>query len=86
VGFGIILEKNGNLGNRRIIFDFSGVDHGSLSKTSAGSKRVPAYSVINKKIDYQYNKDLHKFMPVIGETSFYSARSTLKKKRCNWSI
>jgi len=29
-------------------FDFSGVDHGHYSKTSAGSKRVPAYSVIKK--------------------------------------
>ena len=42
----------------------------SLSKTSAGSKRVPAYSIINKKIDYQYNKELHKYMPVIGENEF----------------
>jgi len=42
----------------------------SLSKTSAGSKRVPAYAVINKKIDYQYNKELHKSMPVIGENEF----------------
>ena len=42
----------------------------SLSQTSAGSKRVPAYTVINKKIDYQYNKELHKFMPVIGDNEF----------------
>ena len=42
----------------------------SLSQTSAGSKRVPAYTVINKKIDYQYNKELHKFMPVIGGDEF----------------
>ncbi|MDP2902033.1 MAG: cytochrome c [Methylovulum sp.] len=40
----------------------------SLSQTSAGSKRVPAYSVINKKIDYQYKDDLHKSVPVIGDT------------------
>jgi nitric oxide reductase subunit C len=39
----------------------------SLSKTSAGTKRVPAYSVINKKIDYQFDEGLNKFMPVIGE-------------------
>jgi nitric oxide reductase subunit C len=39
----------------------------SLKQTSAGSKRVPAYSVINKKIDYQFDKDLNKFMPVIGD-------------------
>lgn len=39
----------------------------SLSQTEAGGKRVPAYSVINKKIDYVYQPKLHKFMPVIGE-------------------
>jgi nitric oxide reductase subunit C len=40
----------------------------SLSQTEVGGKRVQAYSVINKKIDYVYKEDLHKFMPVIGET------------------
>lgn len=39
----------------------------SLSQTSAGSKRVPAYAVINKKIDYRFDKALNKFMPVIGD-------------------
>ena len=38
----------------------------TLKQTSAGGERVPAYAVINKKIDYQYDEDLHKFMPVIG--------------------
>lgn len=42
----------------------------SLSQTTAGGKRVPGYSVINKKIDYQYQKDLHKFVPVIGDNAF----------------
>jgi nitric oxide reductase subunit C len=40
----------------------------SLSQTKAGGKRVPAYSVINKKIDYVYQEKLHKSMPVIGES------------------
>jgi nitric oxide reductase subunit C len=40
----------------------------SLSQTKAGGKRVPAYSVINKKIDYVYQEKLHKSMPVIGDT------------------
>lgn len=40
----------------------------SLSQTKAGGKRVPAYAVINKKIDYVYDKDKHKSMPVIGDT------------------
>jgi nitric oxide reductase subunit C len=39
----------------------------SLSQTTAGGKRVPAYSVINQKIDYVYQDDKHKFMPVIGD-------------------
>jgi hypothetical protein len=30
MGFGIILEKNGNLGNGGIIFDPGGVDHGFI--------------------------------------------------------
>jgi len=38
----------------------------TLKQTSAGGERVPAYSVINKKIDYQFDKELNKFMPVIG--------------------
>lgn len=38
----------------------------SLKQTQAGSKRVPAYAVINQKIDYQYNANLHKSMPIVG--------------------
>jgi nitric oxide reductase subunit C len=40
----------------------------SLKQTSAGGKRVPGYAVINKQIDYQYQADKHKYMPVIGGT------------------
>jgi len=39
----------------------------TLKQTTAGSDRVPAYSVINKKIDYQFDEELRKFMPIIGE-------------------
>lgn len=39
----------------------------SLSQTNVGGKRVPAYSVINKKIDYVYQQDKHKSMPIIGD-------------------
>ena len=42
----------------------------SLSQTAAGGKRVPAYAVINKHIDYQFDKKLNKFMPVIGGDEF----------------
>ena len=38
----------------------------SLKQTQVGGSRVPAYSVINQKIDYQYQANLHKFVPVIG--------------------
>ena len=37
----------------------------SLKQTQVGGSRVPAYSVINQKIDYQYQANLHKFVPVI---------------------
>ena len=40
----------------------------SLSQTKAGGTRVPAYSVINKKIDYVYDANKHKSMPVISGT------------------
>ncbi len=39
----------------------------SLSKTSAGTQRVPGYAVINKKIDYRFDKTKNRYMPVIGE-------------------
>ncbi len=39
----------------------------TLKQTAAGGSRVPAYTVINQKIDYRFNKDLNKYMPVIGE-------------------
>jgi nitric oxide reductase subunit C len=39
----------------------------TLKQTSAGTERVPAYSVINKKIDYKFDEKLRKFMPIIGE-------------------
>ncbi|PKM11563.1 MAG: cytochrome C [Gammaproteobacteria bacterium HGW-Gammaproteobacteria-3] len=38
----------------------------TLSKTSAGSTRVPDYTVINQKIDYRFDEKLNKFMPIIG--------------------
>ncbi len=38
----------------------------TLKQTSAGGNRVPAYSVINQNIDYQFDKKLNKFMPIIG--------------------
>lgn len=42
----------------------------SLSKTAVGSKRVPAYSIINKNIDYQFDEQQNKYMPVIGGDEF----------------
>ncbi len=42
----------------------------SLSQTAAGGKRVPSYAVINKKIDYQFNKELNRSVPIIGEDEF----------------
>lgn len=39
----------------------------TLKQTNTGSKRVPAYSVINQKIDYRYQADLHKSIPIIGD-------------------
>jgi nitric oxide reductase subunit C len=39
----------------------------TLPKISAGSKRVPGYSVINHRIDYQFDQTRNFQVPVIGE-------------------
>jgi nitric oxide reductase subunit C len=38
----------------------------SLSRTRVGSSRVPAYSVINKAIDYRLDSDRNRYQPMIG--------------------
>lgn len=38
----------------------------SMSQISAGTKRVPAYSVINHRIEYRMDEDRHAQVPVIG--------------------
>jgi len=49
----------------------------TLKQTTAGGDRVPAYSVINKKIDYQFDKKLNKFMPIIeGEELLFGKEFT----------
>ncbi len=37
----------------------------SMNEITAGSSRVPAYSVINKKISYRFDKSRNRFQPVI---------------------
>jgi nitric oxide reductase subunit C len=39
----------------------------SMSDITAGSKRVPAYSVINKRIEYEFDEKRNFQVPVIGE-------------------
>lgn len=38
----------------------------TIPKISAGSKRVPAYSVINHRIEYKFDEKRHVQVPVIG--------------------
>lgn len=38
----------------------------SMSKVEAGSQRVPAYRVINQKIDYRFDAQRNRYQPVIG--------------------
>ncbi|MDT8407858.1 MAG: cytochrome c, partial [Methylococcales bacterium] len=40
----------------------------SLSQTSAGTRRVPAYTVINQQLDYRKNDQTGRFQPVIGDS------------------
>ena len=39
----------------------------SVSKINVGSDRVPAYSVINKRITYEFDEANNRLTPVIGE-------------------
>ena len=38
----------------------------SLAAITAGAGRVPAYSVINQRIDYRFDKELGRSVPIIG--------------------
>ncbi|MFA6202732.1 MAG: cytochrome c [Gallionella sp.] len=38
----------------------------TMSQITAGSKRVPAYSAINHRVDYVYDETRHAQVPVIG--------------------
>lgn len=47
----------------------------SMAKTQAGGDRVPAYSVINQKIDYRYDEGKKRFQPVIkGEQPLFGKK------------
>ena len=39
----------------------------SLAAITAGQGRVPAYSVVNHRIDYQFDAELNRSVPVIGD-------------------
>ena len=38
----------------------------TMSYIQAGGKKVPAYSVINQRVDYKFDDTLNRFQPVIG--------------------
>lgn len=38
----------------------------TLSYIQAGGKQVPGYSIINKRVDYQFNEAQNRYLPVIG--------------------
>ncbi|MBT8144043.1 MAG: cytochrome c, partial [Gammaproteobacteria bacterium] len=39
----------------------------SVALITAGSARVPAYSVINQRIDYRFDRERNRQQPVIGD-------------------
>lgn len=43
-----------------------GLTFDSMSQVAAGGKRVAAYGVINKKIDYRFDAKANRYLPVIG--------------------
>ena len=38
----------------------------SMAAIQSGTERVPAYSVVNQRIDYRYDEEMGRRMPVIG--------------------
>lgn len=38
----------------------------TMSYIKAGGKQVPGYSIINKRVDYQFNEEQNRYLPVIG--------------------
>jgi nitric oxide reductase subunit C len=40
----------------------------SLKQTQVGTRRVPAFSVINQKIDYQYQSQSRRYIPVVSDS------------------
>lgn len=39
----------------------------TMSYIKAGGKQVPGYSIINKRVDYQFNDEQNRYLPVIGD-------------------
>ncbi len=39
----------------------------TMSYIKAGGKQVPGYSIINKRVDYQFNDAQNRYVPVIGQ-------------------
>jgi len=39
----------------------------TMSYIQAGGKQVPGYAIINKRVDYQFNEEQNRYLPVIGE-------------------
>jgi nitric oxide reductase subunit C len=39
----------------------------TMSYIAAGGKQVPAYSIINKRVDYEFNNEKNRYEPVIGQ-------------------
>lgn len=38
----------------------------TMSYIQAGGKQVPGYSIINQRVDYQFDEDKNRYVPVIG--------------------
>jgi nitric oxide reductase subunit C len=38
----------------------------TMSYIQAGGKQVPGYSIINQRVDYQFDEEKNRYMPVIG--------------------
>ncbi len=52
----------------------------SLEQIEAGSKRVPAYSVINHRIYYRYDENRNMPVPVIGDPAPLFGKSVTEEE------
>jgi hypothetical protein len=66
VGIQGVLAQDRDLGHGRLLPDPDFLTFDSMSQITAGTKRVPDYSVINQRIEYVFDDKRNAQVPKIG--------------------